>query len=125
MGLPNGFTRIGYGEQPMLPALLCLMALVDQPPTPITPSQLHDALQVPPRGEAAEALAARIRAAFPEGTDLKAGGKPAGRREHGGLRRRGRRLADAAAAGRRAWSTTAGGSTSSRSARPGSGPASS
>ena len=40
---------------------------------PITPSKLQDALQVPPRGAQAEELAARIRAAFPKGTDLKAG----------------------------------------------------
>lgn len=48
---------------------LCLLALAP----PITPSGLQDALQVPPRGADAEALAAKIRAAFPEGTDLKAG----------------------------------------------------
>ncbi|GAC1463770.1 MAG: hypothetical protein NVSMB9_01630 [Isosphaeraceae bacterium] len=51
----------------MMTLLLSLLVLVD----PITPSQLNDALQVPPRGEAAGALAARIRAAYPEGTDLK------------------------------------------------------
>jgi enterochelin esterase family protein len=43
---------------------------------PITPSQLHDAIQVPPRGAVADALADRIRAAFPAGTDLKAGARP-------------------------------------------------
>jgi len=43
---------------------------------PITPSQLHDALQVPPRGATADSLAERIRAAFPEGTNLKAGARP-------------------------------------------------
>jgi enterochelin esterase family protein len=56
----------------MIAALLCLFLTVE----PITPSQLHDALQVPPRGAAADALAERIRAAFPPGTDLKAGAKP-------------------------------------------------
>jgi enterochelin esterase family protein len=50
--------------------------LISAEPQPITPSQLHDALQVPPRGAAAEALAERIRAAFPAGTDLKGGAKP-------------------------------------------------
>src|SRR4051794_6558409 len=56
----------------MLSAILCSLILVD----PITPSLLHDALQVPPRGASAESLAARVRAAFPAGTDLKAGAKP-------------------------------------------------
>ena len=41
---------------------------------PITPTALQDALQVPPRGESAEALALRIRAAFPKEQDLKLGG---------------------------------------------------
>jgi enterochelin esterase family protein len=56
----------------MIAALLCLFLTVE----PITPSQLHDALQVPPRGATADALAERIRAAFPPGTDLKAGARP-------------------------------------------------
>jgi enterochelin esterase family protein len=56
----------------MVTALLCLFLTVE----PITPSQLHDALQVPPRGATADALAERIRAAFPPGTDLKAGARP-------------------------------------------------
>ncbi|HMB04803.1 MAG TPA: alpha/beta hydrolase-fold protein [Isosphaeraceae bacterium] len=56
----------------MIPTLLCLLALADDP-LPITPNQLHDALQVPPRGPSAEALAGRIRAAFPKDADLKAG----------------------------------------------------
>jgi enterochelin esterase family protein len=55
----------------MLP-IFCLLALAE----PITPSQLHDALQVPPRGDAAERLAERIRAAFPGDADLKSGAKP-------------------------------------------------
>ncbi len=54
----------------MLATILCLFVTAE----PITPSQLHDALQVPPRGAAADALAERIRAAFPPETDLKAGG---------------------------------------------------
>src|SRR3954449_1189959 len=56
----------------MMLMILSLLSLVE----PITPSQLHDALQVPPRGKTAEMLAERIRAAFPEATDLKAGAKP-------------------------------------------------
>jgi enterochelin esterase-like enzyme len=56
----------------MMPTILCLLALAE----PITPSQLHDALQVPTRGKTSEMLAERIRAAFPEATDLKAGAKP-------------------------------------------------
>jgi enterochelin esterase family protein len=56
----------------MITAIACLFLGVD----PITPSQLHDALQVPPRGAAADALAERIRAAFPSSVDLKAGTKP-------------------------------------------------
>ena len=56
----------------MLTAILCSLLTAE----PITASQLHDALQVPPRGAAAEALAERIRAAFPAGTDLKSGVKP-------------------------------------------------
>src|SRR4051812_41752798 len=58
----------------MITAILCLFVAAE--PQPITPSQLHDALQVPPRGAAAEALARRIRAAFPGDADLKAGAKP-------------------------------------------------
>jgi enterochelin esterase-like enzyme len=58
----------------MITAILCL--LITAEPQPITPGQLHDALQVPLRGAAAEALAERIRAAFPAGTDLKGGAKP-------------------------------------------------
>jgi enterochelin esterase family protein len=56
----------------MITALLCLVLSAE----PITPSALHDALQVPPRGASAENLAERIRAAFPEGIDLKAGARP-------------------------------------------------
>jgi enterochelin esterase-like enzyme len=56
----------------MTTVLLCLLALVD----PITPSQLNDALQIPPRGAKADALAARVRASVPAGTDLKAGARP-------------------------------------------------
>jgi len=56
----------------MITALLCLFITAE----PITPSELHDALQVPPRGASAEKLAERIRAAYPEGTDLKSGAKP-------------------------------------------------
>ena len=56
-----------------LPTLACLAALLAAEVEPITPGALHEALQVPPRGAGAEALAARIRAAFPAGTDLKAG----------------------------------------------------
>ncbi|MFO0910557.1 MAG: alpha/beta hydrolase-fold protein [Isosphaeraceae bacterium] len=48
---------------------LAALTLVD----PITPSQLEEALMIPPRGEAATRLAERIRAAFPPGTDLKSG----------------------------------------------------
>jgi enterochelin esterase-like enzyme len=59
----------------MLTAILCMLVTAE-PIVPITPSQLHDALQVAPRGAAADALAARIRAAFPAGTDLKAGARP-------------------------------------------------
>ncbi len=51
----------------------CLLLLL-APAEPITPSSLQDALLVPPRGESAEALAARIRAAFPKDHDLKTGG---------------------------------------------------
>lgn len=43
------------------------------PAEPITASQLHEALMIPPRGEKAEALAARVRASYPAGTDLKLG----------------------------------------------------
>ena len=43
---------------------------------PITPSQINDAVMVPPRGEKAQALAARIRDAYPKGTDFKAGTHP-------------------------------------------------
>lgn len=53
----------------MMTLVLTLLALAD----PITPSQLNDALLVPPRGEAAELLATRIRAAYPPRTDLNAG----------------------------------------------------
>jgi len=53
----------------MTTLLLALLTLIE----PITPDQLNDALQVPPRGEAAETLAARVRAAFPPEVDLKAG----------------------------------------------------
>ena len=56
----------------MVTALLCLFLTVE----PITPSQLHDALQVPPRGATADTLAERIRAAFPPGTDLRTGARP-------------------------------------------------
>jgi enterochelin esterase family protein len=59
-------------EIAMIAAVLCMLALVE----PITPSQLHDALQVPPRGPSAEKLAERIRAAFPAEADLKLGAKP-------------------------------------------------
>jgi enterochelin esterase-like enzyme len=54
----------------MLPLLLCgLLGQVK----PITPVELANALLVPPRGVDAERLAARIRAAFPAGTDLTLG----------------------------------------------------
>jgi enterochelin esterase-like enzyme len=56
----------------MTTLLLCLLAMVD----PITPSQLNDAFLITPRGAAAEALAARVRASYPAGTDLKVGAKP-------------------------------------------------
>ena len=56
----------------MMLTIFCLLALTE----PITPSQLHDALQVPPRGKSSDLLGERIRAAFPAGTDLKAGAKP-------------------------------------------------
>src|SRR3954451_7965044 len=56
----------------MMLTIVCLLGLAE----PITPSQLHDALQVPTRGKPSELLAERIRAAFPEGTDFKAGVKP-------------------------------------------------
>jgi hypothetical protein len=56
----------------MITAFVCALLTAE----PITPSQLHDALQVPPRGATAERLAERIRAAYREGTDLKQGGKP-------------------------------------------------
>src|SRR3954453_3170250 len=67
-----------FGEAPfsgadrMMLTIFCLLALAE----PITPSQLHDALQVPPRGKTSEVLAERIRAAYPAGVDLKAGAKP-------------------------------------------------
>lgn len=51
-----------------------LLAALSAGPEPITPETLQDALQVPPAGAVAEELGARIRAAFPEGHDLKAGG---------------------------------------------------
>lgn len=51
--------------------LLCLCALAFA--NPIPPHELNEALLIPPRGERAEALAARLRASFPEGTDFKAG----------------------------------------------------
>jgi enterochelin esterase-like enzyme len=57
----------------MMLSIFCLLALAE----PITPSQLHDALQVPPRGEVAEKLAERIRASLADGTDLKLGAHPA------------------------------------------------
>ena len=47
--------------------------LLASPAEPITPTALHQALQVPPKGAAAEELAARIRASYPAGTDLKLG----------------------------------------------------
>ena len=56
----------------MTTLLMCLATLVD----PITPSQLSDALLIPRQAEAAEALAARVRAAWPAATDMKAGAKP-------------------------------------------------
>ncbi len=56
-----------------LPPIACFFALLAPAAEPITPGALQDALQVPPRGAGAEALAARIRASFPAGTDLKAG----------------------------------------------------
>ena len=59
----------------MLTAILCILVAAE-PIVPITPSQLLDALQVAPRGDAAEALAARIRAAFPPDTNFKAGARP-------------------------------------------------
>lgn len=40
---------------------------------PITPSSLNAAFMVPPRGEAAEALATRVRASYPKETDFKTG----------------------------------------------------
>src|SRR5690348_2953744 len=56
----------------MIPMLLSLLAFSDDP-KPITPGDLHEALQVPPRGGPAEALAARIRAAYPKDTDFRTG----------------------------------------------------
>lgn len=53
----------------MMTILACLIVLVD----PITPGRLNEALQIPPRGESAGELAAKIRAAYPTDTDLKAG----------------------------------------------------
>lgn len=53
----------------MVSFVLAFLAAVN----PITPAELNEALAVPPRGEAAQALAERVRAAFPKGTDLKAG----------------------------------------------------
>ena len=53
----------------MMTLLVCLFTLAD----PITPGQLNEALRLPPRGDSADALAARIRAAYPKGVDLKAG----------------------------------------------------
>jgi enterochelin esterase family protein len=50
-------------------ALASALVAVD----PITPSQLREALFVPPRGESALTLAARIRANFPKARDLKDG----------------------------------------------------
>ena len=56
-------------------ALICTLLTLQAPApaAPITPATLQDALQAPPRGEAAQILAARIRAAFAPGVDLKAG----------------------------------------------------
>jgi enterochelin esterase family protein len=68
----SGHTQERKEEIGMLTAIAWMMIAAE----PITPSQLLDALQVPPRGASAEALAERIRAAFPAGTDLKAGGRP-------------------------------------------------
>jgi enterochelin esterase-like enzyme len=56
----------------MTTLILCLAALVD----PIRPSELNEALFLPSRGAAADALAARVRAAVPAATDLKTGAKP-------------------------------------------------
>lgn len=52
--------------------VFCLLALLSQV-KPITPVELNQAMLVPVRGADAEALANRVRAAFPEGTDLKLG----------------------------------------------------
>ena len=49
--------------------LLTLMTLVE----PITPNALNDALQFPLGAEKAAAIAAQIKAAYPEGTNLAAG----------------------------------------------------
>lgn len=53
----------------MTTLVFCLLTAAE----PITPGQLNDALQAPPRGEAAESLAARVRAAYPKDGNLKAG----------------------------------------------------
>jgi enterochelin esterase-like enzyme len=50
-----------------------LISLIVTVAEPISPRQMLDALKEPPSGEAARALAERIRASFPPGTDLKDG----------------------------------------------------
>jgi enterochelin esterase family protein len=53
--------------------MMVSLIAVEADPAPITPSELDQALQVPPSGRDAEALASRIRAAF-RGKDLAQGG---------------------------------------------------
>ena len=52
--------------------ILCFLALLGQV-KPITPIELNQAMLVPVRGAEADELAKRVRASFPEGTDLKLG----------------------------------------------------
>ena len=101
------------------PILLALLALAAEP---ITPTQLEVSLQVPPRGAKSEALAARLRAAYPEGADLKAG-TLAPLIEGDAVAFILEAPADSAARVTGRPSTTAEGSTSSPSALPASGPA--
>src|SRR5260221_8058953 len=52
--------------------ILLALALLAQA-EPITPATLLEATQAAPKAEAAEVLAARVRAGFPAGTDFKGG----------------------------------------------------
>ena len=56
----------------MLLIALCLLAAAE----PITPAQLQEALENPPKGAEAESMSVHIRESFPAGTDLKAGTQP-------------------------------------------------